>query len=225
MKRQRIKTEYVELTNQDDGPSDSPRRVEPTMEAEVREGETLASIALRFHCTVSDLKRINKIDKEFEIYARKTVKVPITPHNVLLDTLPTVHKSGNSSPNTVNGLAGPTEKLSDLNEKLLVASVVNSSYANDTYRDFPRGEGDPSITEPLEGEEMPIPTVVLARPHAWDFSCSGSDWDFNWICLLLVILAVCIFIPTIIVLRGEKLHEKHELQHVTTIHHDATHTL
>lgn len=52
---------------------------------------------------ISDLKRLNKIEKEIEIHARKTIKVPINAHTILLNTanfdeLPIVHKSGQSSP-------------------------------------------------------------------------------------------------------------------------------
>lgn len=46
---------------------------------------------------------MNKIEKEIEIHARKTIKVPINAHTILLNTanfdeLPIVHKSGQSSP-------------------------------------------------------------------------------------------------------------------------------
>lgn len=49
------------------------------------------------------MKRLNKIEKEIEIHARKTIKVPINAHTILLNTanfdeLPIVHKSGQSSP-------------------------------------------------------------------------------------------------------------------------------
>lgn len=32
---------------------------------------------------------MNKIEKEYEIHARKTIKVPITPHTLLLEHIPT----------------------------------------------------------------------------------------------------------------------------------------
>lgn len=134
------------------------------MVAEVLDGDTLAAIALRFHCTVADLKRLNKIDKEMEIYARKTVRIPITPQNALvLDNLPKIHKSGNNSPKNGGTIGNP--QLNQLDEKLIVASVANSEYVNDVilnstvantvYHDFAEeAVGDPQI-----------PNVVLAKPR------------------------------------------------------------
>lgn len=119
------------------------QRFENTMEAKVEPGDTLQAIALRFHCTVGDIKRLNKIDKDNEIHARKIVKIPVTVHNVLLDNLPTVHKSGNNSPkpnqksgdnssrDSNSGLSSivrnPLEDAEAmLSEKLMVASVNSS---------------------------------------------------------------------------------------------------
>lgn len=119
-------------------------RFENTIEAKVEPGDTLQAIALRFHCTVADIKRLNKIDKDNEIHARKVVKIPVTVHNVLLDNLPIVHKSGNSSPKLNQKSSGNDSRDSDsglssivrnplddaqamLSEKLMVASVNSSS--------------------------------------------------------------------------------------------------
>lgn len=98
---------------------------------------------------VADIKRLNKIDKDNEIYARKIIKIPVTVHSVLLETLPIVHKSGNSSPRLLsleepNITRNPLEDSKImLEEKLLVASVnaagaptssaVDSNTINTTY--------------------------------------------------------------------------------------------
>lgn len=43
------------------------------------------------------------------------------------------------------------------------------------------------------------PHVIRGAPRN-DFSCSGSDCDISWICLLVVILALCFAIPLIYVI-------------------------
>lgn len=125
------------------GNNNSTHRFENTIEAKVETGDTLQAIALRFHCTVADIKRLNKIDKDNEIHARKVVKIPVTVYNVLLDNFPTVHKSGNNSPklgqksdgsdsrDSSSGLStivrNPLEDAEVmLSEKLMVASVNSS---------------------------------------------------------------------------------------------------
>lgn len=48
---------------------------------------------------MAELKRINLIMNENEIYARKVLKIPLTAHSVLLGTLAGVHnRSGTNTP-------------------------------------------------------------------------------------------------------------------------------
>lgn len=218
---------------------------------------------------ISDLKRLNKIEKEVEIHARKTIKVPINAQNVLLNTmntldLPAVHKSGQNSPkHSANGGGSPenntnfrqsnsldsiaetlnlslSHNIQGLNEKLLVASVsctptsllnghidqqpstsaangvhrmndiiMNSTIANlNKYRDADAKTFDSQYPLLLAGSDSDDgdyatlqtgPHAIRGAPRS-DFSCSGSDCDIPWICLLVVILALCFAIPLIYVI-------------------------
>ncbi|KAH8372623.1 hypothetical protein KR009_001281, partial [Drosophila setifemur] len=115
-------------------------RLENTLEVKVQEGDTLQALALRFHCSVADIKRLNKIDRENEIHAHRVIRIPVTVHNVLLgngpEALPAVHRSGNNSPrhNLEREPAPERNPLEDarqmLNERLLVAAVNASSAGN-----------------------------------------------------------------------------------------------
>lgn len=194
-------------------------RFDNTLEAEIQEGDTLQAIALRFHCTVAEIKRLNKIDKDNEIYARKTIKVPITPHSVLLETLPIIHKSGQSSPKrnqTENNVPNPLE-TSSFNEKLLVASVnsadklqeesinniiLNSRLKNNIYADVGGAGDQETLGESLLSgeldETMPQPRPIPG-PSKNTFDCSGSDCDMSWICLFICILALCFAVPLVYV--------------------------
>lgn len=109
-------------------------RSENTLEVKVQEGDTLQALALRFHCSVADIKRLNKIDRDNEIHAHRIIRIPVTVHNVLLgasnaDALPAVHRSGNNSPrhNLDQEPAIERNPLEDarmmLDERLLVAAV------------------------------------------------------------------------------------------------------
>lgn len=171
-----------------------------TLEADVLEGDTLQAISLRFNCTIADIKRLNKIDKEFEIHARKTIRVPLNAFN-LLEQIPEVHKSGSNSPKTINQQASTSRGLenSNLDEKLILASISNATYKNtDTYRDAVRPENDLSgFEDSLLINSNPIP---MRRPRNDLFAIDGSDCDLNWICLLVFIIACCIIVPLIYVL-------------------------
>ena len=60
--------------------------------------------------------------------------MPITPHTVLLETLPRVHTSGNSSPKHPLVQTKSTDAITnkvDLDEKLIVAAVNSTSFKID----------------------------------------------------------------------------------------------
>ncbi|XP_001841801.2 lysM and putative peptidoglycan-binding domain-containing protein 3 [Culex quinquefasciatus] len=205
------------------------------MEAQILPGDTLQAIALRFNCTIAELKKINKIDKDKEIFARRIIRVPITPHSILLETLPKVHSSGNSSPkrnfsNAAQSAALVIEKQTNLDEKLIVAAVSTASYKNDpttatttASSSFPNGDdfrvdhssvGQTEQAPLLSGEyddNLPQPRPLKLPSN--DFSCNGSDCDISWICLLVCILALCFAIPLIYVI--------YVAEHIEKYHHDS----
>jgi LysM repeat protein len=53
------------------------------IELSVNPNETLQSISMKFGTTVADLKRINSLLNERDMYALKFIKVPIKPHSIL----------------------------------------------------------------------------------------------------------------------------------------------
>lgn len=136
-----------------------------TLEAQIQEGDTLQAIAIRYNCSVSeqtrlarahcpqtieylqvgDIKSLNKIERDFEIHARKTLKVPLTADTALIAPIPTVHKSGQSSPNHLDTPSTST-MLPDsyLNEKLMVAAVSAAPSTPISTFKFPI---EPSINE------------------------------------------------------------------------------
>uniref|UniRef100_A0A1Q3F238 Putative conserved plasma membrane protein n=1 Tax=Culex tarsalis TaxID=7177 RepID=A0A1Q3F238_CULTA len=244
MKRQRVRAAPNVYVDQQPGDDDiiqlnetKPELIERWMEAQILPGDTLQAIALRFNCTIAELKKINKIDKDNEIFARRIIRVPITPHSILLETLPKVHSSGNSSPKRNVPDAAQTaalviEKQTNLDEKLIVAAVSTASYRTDptaasvtATSSFSAGDGfpvDQSAATAGQTEHAPLlsgeydDNLPQPRPlklPSNDFSCSGSDCDISWICLLVCILALCFAIPLIYVI--------YVAEHIEKYHHDS----
>lgn len=168
------------------------------------ENDTIHSIAIRNNCSVSDIKRLNKIQQDNEIYAFKKLKVPLNPLNVLVDTLPKVHKSGNSSPNKNLPISSSTiESKETLEEKLLLASVSNAviktSDNDESSSNEPTAESGPS--EPLiqPSKQFRGYPKSIKLPKNDFLSINGSDCEISWVILLVVILAFCVIIPLIYV--------------------------
>lgn len=199
--------DYSELSTDDnDVPLRQPRiRHEQTLEAEILPNDTLASISLRFNCSVQDIRRLNKIDKDNEIFAFKVLKVPLTAQNILLDTLPKVHRSGQNSPSNKEKVATSTDAIPNqakLEEKLLVASVSNAVIAKseDAADSASTSTIHADVQDPLldRAQFRGYPRTFGAPKN--DFiSLTDGDCELNWIVLLLVILAICVIVPLIYV--------------------------
>ncbi|KAK9745076.1 LysM domain [Popillia japonica] len=106
MKRQKLRRDEYEYRKLGDKHSDDsgdevelyPKKLyqePPTVEKIVEEGDTLQSLAIRYGCSVAELKRLNHILNDNEIYAKGVVKVPDRPFSTILAG---VHSSGRSSP-------------------------------------------------------------------------------------------------------------------------------
>ncbi|XP_059614435.1 uncharacterized protein LOC132260385 [Phlebotomus argentipes] len=213
-----------------------------TLEAQVLENDTLQAIALRFNCPLSELKRLNKIERDNEIFARSVLRIPVTAHTVLLETLPGVHKSGTSSPTKAKlPLKGVT--LNDLDERLMIASVSSSdcppASINDVilstkitgtseYRDEEELVSNPlsiderDMAQPLLSgvvdDTVPQPRIIPVR-HRVDMSCNGADCDISWVCLFVCILILCFLIPIIyIFFKTEHQNEHHLERHLHDNH-------
>ncbi|KAL0132210.1 hypothetical protein PUN28_000178 [Cardiocondyla obscurior] len=66
----------------------TPSRKIQVINVQIKPEDTLQALALRYRCTISELKRINKIDKENEIYAKPYIKVPVQPFSILTEASP-----------------------------------------------------------------------------------------------------------------------------------------
>lgn len=183
-------------------------RHEQTLEAEVLENDTIHSIAIRNNCSVSDIKKLNKIHQDNEIYAFRTIKVPLSAHNILVNTLPRTHKSGNNSPKVSYDTKNSLPSKEKLEEKLLIASVSSNAVIKkadcgnklDELDDFSNLEDEMQHNEPLlkDTRFRGYPkTIKLPKNDFLTFN--GSDCELSWVFLLIVILAFCVIIPLIYV--------------------------
>jgi len=148
---------------------------------------------------------LNKIHQDNEIHAFKTIKVPLSAHNILVDTLPKIHKSGNNSPKaTLSRNDLPSKER--LEEKLLLASVSNAVIKTSDCGDKSGALDDANH---LENEMLNEPLLKDTQFRGYpksiklpknDFlTFNGSDCELSWVFLLIAILAFCVIIPLIYV--------------------------
>jgi len=60
------------------------------VEAEVQPGDTLQSLSLKYNVPLAELKRVNNLHRDTELYALKRVKIPVQYASLLTEILPEV---------------------------------------------------------------------------------------------------------------------------------------
>ncbi|KAJ8947806.1 hypothetical protein NQ314_008549 [Rhamnusium bicolor] len=186
-----------------------PQRKEiPTIEKNVEDGDTLQSLAIRYHCTIADLKRLNNIDKENEIFAKRLIKVPHRPFTMALAG---IHISGASSPNashesSISNLIDIDSVSSKLSDNVSVPNgkkdEVNEIIFNSHIQKPCDRLSEESVEEnyeevhllPQRERELPEAETVVSG-----LNCSGADGDISWIALIVCIVVVIFAIPLIYV--------------------------
>lgn len=188
--------------------STSSRRKIEVINIQIKPEDTLQALALRYRCTISELKRINKIDKENEIYAKSYIKVPVQPFSILTETLP---ENQDKNINIIS--AESQQKLSAKKEEQLIdfgtisttesstteinTIILNSvceplsSYNSANSFEVPHTEHDRLLddTENTEIEESCETNI---------FKCSGDNWGLSWMQLLVFSLLLSFAGPIII---------------------------
>ncbi|XP_068620474.1 lysM and putative peptidoglycan-binding domain-containing protein 3 isoform X2 [Battus philenor] len=212
-------------------------RVKPQdhfIEAQVQEGDTLQAIALRFYCSISELKRINHIHKDNEIFARRTIKVPVTPYSVLTELIPSPEESqpspstskqcipSRSIPNLlqstkINGLTNEVLKdgIGNTNNKENDCAIdCNTVVLNSTltpsvipYTDSEQNEAISEDTQLLPNKpKMSVEAVVVK-----ELTSHGADFGLKWFHLVCCMLVLGVVIPLVYILFYLDKHEHSDL--------------
>ncbi|XP_045522513.1 lysM and putative peptidoglycan-binding domain-containing protein 3 isoform X1 [Pieris brassicae] len=196
------------------------------IEAQVQEGDTLQAIALRFHCSISELKRINHIHKDNEIFARHTIKVPVTPYSVLTEIVPNskdpelITSTSKHAPTLLtmeNLLESPVQRLQlkdkdgkDADFEIdCNAVVLNSTLAPSVvpYTDIDTNESVSEDTQLLPNKEREsVETVVVKQ-----LTSQGADFGLKWFHLVCFILLLGVIAPIVYVLFFLGKHEHSDI--------------
>lgn len=149
--------------------------------------------------------------------------MPLTVHNILLDTLPK-DETNRNGPQAIATTSNNTQP-EKVEEKLLLASVSNATIAKS-----PDALDSTEITNDFN-EPMLDPKQFRGYPRSIrppkDFlQINGSDCELNWIFLLIAILALCVIVPLIYVFliyehpeKFHSIHSKYDDPELHIIHH------
>jgi len=212
--------------------STSGRKIE-VINVQVKPEDSLQALALRYRCTVSgkcdlstnkslsigkfflygwmkfqisELKRINKIDKENEIYARPYIKIPVQPFSILTETLPEDNQGDVVAQCQEESIMRKEAQLIDLDianaepsNKEINTIILNSvceplsSYNSANLMELSHTEHDRLLSDTER-------TKVMEPCEPDMFKCSGDTWGLSWTQLLVVSLLLGFAGPIIYIL-------------------------
>ncbi|NXI60476.1 LYSM4 protein, partial [Chloroceryle aenea] len=160
------------------------------LEREITEDDNLNKLALQYGCQVADIKRVNNFIREQDLYALKSIKIPVKPHGLLTET-----GSELRPPPTAPSQAGLT--LVDFPEP---GDSAGGSAAAGHLSDYFKGI-DKNIQDAVQAEvqlnaeycvevrERPLPQSGKQE------SSNGADCGIQWWNAVVIMLLIGIVLP------------------------------
>ncbi|KAK1160906.1 lysM and putative peptidoglycan-binding domain-containing protein 4-like isoform X1 [Acipenser oxyrinchus oxyrinchus] len=164
------------------------------LEKDISEGDSLNKIALQYGCKVADIKRVNNLIREQDLYALKVIKIPVKKHSVLTETSNDLKEPQASSSWCLHMLAEPS-----LYEDAAAAGRCGADVKECT--DFLK-EIDHDIERLIQSTDN-LEEVSCLEPHGGpphgtgnqNPSPHGSDWGIQWWNAVALMLLIGIILP------------------------------
>ncbi|XP_061753507.1 lysM and putative peptidoglycan-binding domain-containing protein 3 [Nerophis ophidion] len=186
---------------------------------DVKEGDTLNSIALQYHCSVADLKRANNLVTEQDFFALRSVKIPVRRFSMLTET----HKPGPPKP------ASLSQTQTSAITALPMESSTDSSSSTDSVEGFLQvkdkdieqlvnstGPSTSSLSEVVSSlthlQSQPSLGKLEYKAAQKKDPYYGADWGMRWWTAVVIMLVVGIVTPVFYLLYYEVLM-KTEVSH------------
>ncbi|KPP71982.1 hypothetical protein Z043_109058 [Scleropages formosus] len=155
------------------------------LERDISHGDTLNTLALQYGCKVADIKRVNNLIREQDLYALKSIKIPVKKHGLLTER--------NSELTGIQpGMQLPLPQGS--------AALGPGRPHLQEYTDFLR-EIDRDIERLIQTTEnqgdVLSDTQNEQQQHSADTTSAnyGADWGIQWWNAVVVMLLIGIILP------------------------------
>lgn len=182
---------------------------------DIREGDTLNSIALQYSCTVADLKRANNLISEQDFFALRSIKIPVKRFSVLTES----HFSPKGKAQRPASFQA-SEEYQENNPVLFLSSETADSFLQEVDRDIE------SIVRCTDTTKENLHEVVSALTQDQSFATEpllakrkdphfGADWGLGWWTAVVIMVIVGIITPVFYFLYYEVL-DKGNKEHLLT---------
>ncbi|XP_073509450.1 lysM and putative peptidoglycan-binding domain-containing protein 4 [Phyllobates terribilis] len=167
------------------------------LEHAITESDNLNKLALQYGCKVSDIKRINKLLTEQDLYALQTIKIPVKVHSFLTER----HKDTNTQ-------KGRSADCMDI----VIESGDEASVTLTETRDITQYflEIDQNIEAAAQNQELFSESLDLGTSHHLLSTGLrnkdpnlGADWGIRWWNAVVIMILIGIVLPVFYILYYE----------------------
>ncbi|KFV43566.1 LysM and putative peptidoglycan-binding domain-containing protein 4, partial [Tyto alba] len=151
------------------------------LEREITKDDNLNKLALQYGCKVADIKRVNNFIREQDLYALKSIKIPVKPHGLL----------------TENGRGTKTLTLVDLPEpEEGASSPADGRHLSDYFRGIDKNIQDAVQAEVQLDAEYCLEALERPLPESGKQETSnGADCGIQWWNAVFIMLLIGIVLP------------------------------
>ncbi|KAK1784865.1 hypothetical protein P4O66_018299 [Electrophorus voltai] len=163
------------------------------LETPISQEDSLNKLALQYGCQVADIKRVNNLIKDQDLYALKSIKIPVKKHGLLTES--------------VAELKGP-QQCALSSQPLPAAPLLDATGAGPStrlqvqeYTDFFR-EMDSDIEHLIQSTEAQEEVYAGGSDGAWRWgsrgqrlSSYGADWGIHWCNAVIAMLLIGVVLP------------------------------
>ncbi|XP_039579356.1 lysM and putative peptidoglycan-binding domain-containing protein 4 [Passer montanus] len=158
------------------------------LERELTQEDSLNKLALQYGCKVADIKRVNNFIREQDLYALKSIKIPVRPHGLLTESAGALRPPGPAQP-------GPTRAAPPEPDPGAAGSAAGrrlSEYfrgIDQSIQDAVQVEVQLSAEYGGEGLERPPPEAGKRDAG------NGADCGIQWWNAVFIMLLIGIVLP------------------------------
>ncbi|CDQ87282.1 unnamed protein product [Oncorhynchus mykiss] len=162
------------------------------LERDVLVGDNLNKLALQYGCKVADIKRVNNLIQEQDIFALKSIKIPVKKHSLLTEANTELKVPDPGTSNSATPLPQPQCKLT--------ASFPGRPHLQE-YTDYLK-EVDHDIERLIQTTNAQDEVFLEAaeRPQKLGsrgqrLTSYGADWGIQWWNAVVAMLLIGIILP------------------------------
>ncbi|XP_012689035.2 lysM and putative peptidoglycan-binding domain-containing protein 4 isoform X2 [Clupea harengus] len=159
------------------------------LERDISQGDNLNKLALQYGCKVADIKRVNNLIQDQDLYALKSIKIPVKKHGILTETNSELREPepGPSTQSTASALSRDATTEGSLGRPQV---QEYTDFLKEVDNDIER------LIQTTEEEFLVDPEGARKSGNRGQrLSSYGADWGIQWWNAVVAMLLIGIVLP------------------------------